>query len=129
MSDMSSSLRSAFGTSKPTVPCPGMAPVKRTLSEHNPTAISSVKFLILEILTPTFGLISNKVAAGPSVAEIVSIPMWKEDRISRITCFCFSVSMICLFFCSAELRETNHEAPWVNACVSRTATQRLCMRI
>jgi len=59
-----------LGTSIPIVPLPGIGAMIRIPSADKLRAISSSKFLILEILTPACGTISYKVTVGPIVAVI-----------------------------------------------------------
>jgi hypothetical protein len=47
----------------------------RMPSAESESAISSSKFLILEILIPASGTISYKVTVGPMVALIFAIPI------------------------------------------------------
>ena len=64
-----------FGTSIPIVPFPGIGAIIRIPKAANDSAISSSKFLILEIRIPASGTISYKVTVGPTVAFICEIPM------------------------------------------------------
>jgi len=64
-----------LGTSIPIVPLPGIGAIIRIPSAANDKAISSSKFLILEIRIPASGTISYKVTVGPMVALILSIPI------------------------------------------------------
>ena len=59
-----------LGTSIPIVPFPGIGAIIRIPRAERDKAISSSKFLILEILTPASGTISYKVIVGPTVALI-----------------------------------------------------------
>jgi hypothetical protein len=59
-----------FGTSIPIVPFPGIGAIILIPNADNDKAISSSKFLILDILTPASGTISYKVTVGPIVALI-----------------------------------------------------------
>ena len=62
-----------FGTSIPTVPFPGIGAIILIPSADRDKAISSSKFLILEILIPAAGTISYKVTVGPMLALIFAI--------------------------------------------------------
>ena len=62
-----------FGTSIPTVPFPGIGAIILIPSAAKLNAISSSKFLILEIRTPGAGIISYSVTVGPMVALILEI--------------------------------------------------------
>ncbi len=64
-----------FGTSIPMVPRPGIGAMIRIPKAAKLKAISSSRFLILEIRTPAAGTISYSVTVGPTVAEILSISM------------------------------------------------------
>ena len=64
-----------FGTSIPMVPLPGIGAMIRMPRAESESAISSSKFLILEILMPASGTISYKVTVGPMVALIFAIPI------------------------------------------------------
>ena len=64
-----------FGTSIPIVPFPGIGAIILIPRADNDNAISSSRFLILEILIPASGIISYKVTVGPIVAFIWSIPI------------------------------------------------------
>ena len=64
-----------FGTSIPMVPLPGMGAIIRIPNAAKLKAISSSKFLILDILTPGAGTISYKVTVGPTDAIMVEIPI------------------------------------------------------
>ena len=59
-----------FGTSIPIVPFPGIGAIILIPNAESDKAISSSKFLILEILIPASGTISYKVTVGPIVAFI-----------------------------------------------------------
>ena len=62
-----------FGTSIPIVPAPGIGAMIRMPKAERLSAMSSSRFLILEILTPGAGTISYKVTVGPMVALILVI--------------------------------------------------------
>ena len=62
-----------FGTSIPIVPFPGIGAIIRIPNALKLKAISSSRFLILEIRTPGAGTISYKVTVGPTVAFIFAI--------------------------------------------------------
>src|ERR1700744_4951858 len=62
-----------LGTSIPMVPLPGIGAMIRLPRAARLNAISSSRFLILEIRTPGAGMISYKVTVGPIVALILSI--------------------------------------------------------
>ena len=62
-----------FGTSIPTVPFPGIGAIILIPSAESDKAISSSKFLILEILIPAAGTISYSVTVGPMLALIFAI--------------------------------------------------------
>ena len=64
-----------FGTSIPMVPLPGIGAIIRIPNAAKDKAISSSRFLILDILTPASGTISYKVTVGPIVALIWAIPI------------------------------------------------------
>jgi len=64
-----------FGTSIPIVPFPGIGAMILIPNADKLRAISSSKFLILEILTPASGTISYNVIVGPIVALIDEIPI------------------------------------------------------
>lgn len=70
----------AFGTSIPIVPLPGIGAMMRIPSADKLNAISSSKFLILEIRTPSAGVISYNVMVGPTLAlmELISIPKLRK---------------------------------------------------
>ena len=57
------------------VPLPGIGAIIRIPNAESESAISSSKFLILEILIPASGTISYKVTVGPTVALILEIPI------------------------------------------------------
>ena len=59
-----------FGTSIPIVPLPGIGAMIRIPSAERLKAISSSKFRILEMRTPSAGVISYSVMVGPTVALI-----------------------------------------------------------
>ena len=59
-----------LGTSIPIVPFPGMGAMMRIPSAERLRAISSSKLRILEIRTPSAGVISYSVIVGPTVAFI-----------------------------------------------------------
>ena len=59
-----------FGTSIPIVPFPGIGAIILMPSAERDKAISSSRFLILEILIPASGTISYNVTVGPIVALI-----------------------------------------------------------
>ena len=71
----------AFGTSIPIVPLPGIGAMIRIPRAAKLNAISSSKFLILEIRTPAAGIISYKVTVGPTVAEIFEIVIFFLNQI------------------------------------------------
>jgi len=78
LSDISTSLIETIcffllGTSIPIVPFPGIGAMIRMPSAERLRAISSSRFLILEIRTPGAGIISYKVTVGPIVARILMI--------------------------------------------------------
>ncbi len=62
-----------FGTSIPMVPAPGIGAMIRMPNAAKLNAMSSSKFLILEIFTPGAGTISYNVTVGPMVALILVI--------------------------------------------------------
>ncbi|MNR29718.1 hypothetical protein D3C85_1471240 [compost metagenome] len=62
-----------LGTSIPIVPLPGIGAMIRIPKAARLNAISSSRFLILEIRTPGAGIISYNVTVGPIVALILSI--------------------------------------------------------
>ncbi len=64
-----------FGTSIPMVPLPGIGAIIRMPSAARERAISSSRFLILEMRIPASGTISYSVTVGPIVALILAIPM------------------------------------------------------
>jgi len=64
-----------FGTSIPIVPFPGIGAIILMPSAAKLSAISSSRFLILEIRTPASGTISYKVIVGPTVALIDVMPI------------------------------------------------------
>ncbi|MNI15694.1 hypothetical protein D3C81_1587370 [compost metagenome] len=64
-----------FGTSIPMVPLPGIGAIIRIPSAARLKAMSSSRFLIFDIRTPGFGIISYRVTVGPIVAFILSISM------------------------------------------------------
>src|SRR5690606_11037558 len=64
-----------LGTSIPTVPLPGMGAMILMPNAASESAMSSSRFLILEILIPASGTISYKVTVGPMVALIWAIPI------------------------------------------------------
>jgi hypothetical protein len=64
-----------LGTSIPIVPFPGIGAMIRIPKADKDSAISSSRFLILEIRTPASGTISYKVTVGPIVALILAIPI------------------------------------------------------
>ena len=64
-----------LGTSIPMVPLPGIGAIIRIPSAESDNAISSSKFLILDILIPASGTISYRVTVGPIVALILAIPI------------------------------------------------------
>ena len=57
------------------VPLPGIGAIILIPNADKDKAISSSKFLILEILIPASGTISYKVIVGPTVALISAIPI------------------------------------------------------
>ena len=59
-----------FGTSIPIVPFPGIGAIILVPNAERDRAMSSSRFLILEILIPASGTISYKVTVGPIVAFI-----------------------------------------------------------
>jgi hypothetical protein len=59
-----------FGTSIPIVPLPGIGAIILIPKAARLRAISSSRFLILEILTPATGTISYKVTVEPTLALI-----------------------------------------------------------
>lgn len=63
----------ALGTSIPTVPLPGIGAMIRIPKAARLRAISSSRFLIFDIFTPSAGVISYNVIVGPTVAVIVLI--------------------------------------------------------
>ena len=64
-----------LGTSIPIVPFPGIGAIILIPNADKDSAISSSKFLILEILIPASGTISYNVIVGPTVALISAIPI------------------------------------------------------
>ena len=54
----------------PIVPFPGIGAMMRIPMAASESAISSSRFLILEIRTPGAGVISYSVTVGPTVADI-----------------------------------------------------------
>ena len=62
-----------LGTSIPMVPLPGIGAIIRIPNAERLKAMSSSRFLILEIRMPASGTISYKVTAGPIVALILAI--------------------------------------------------------
>ena len=64
-----------LGTSIPIVPFPGIGAIILIPNADKESAISSSKFLILEILIPASGTISYNVIVGPTVAFISAIPI------------------------------------------------------
>ena len=66
-----------FGTSIPMVPRPGIGAIIRMPKAAKFSAMSSSKFLIFEIRTPSAGTISYKVTVGPTVALMRCISMPK----------------------------------------------------
>lgn len=73
-----------LGTSIPIVPLPGIGAIILIPSAARLKAISSSRFLIFDILTPSAGVISYKVMVGPTVAIIVFICTPKLFRTSTI---------------------------------------------
>ena len=73
-----------LGTSIPIVPFPGIGAMIRMPKAAKLKAMSSSRFLILEILTPSSGVISYNVIVGPTVAIIVFICTPKLLRTSTI---------------------------------------------
>ena len=63
----------ALGTSIPIVPLPGMGAMIRIPKAARLSAMSSSRFLILDIFTPSAGVISYSVMVGPTVAVMVRI--------------------------------------------------------
>ncbi len=59
-----------LGTSIPIVPFPGIGAMIRIPNAESDKAISSSRFLILEIRIPASGTISYNVIVGPTVALI-----------------------------------------------------------
>lgn len=59
-----------FGTSIPTVPLPGMGAMIRTPKALRLRAMSSSRFLIFDMRTPSAGVTSYSVMVGPTVAFI-----------------------------------------------------------
>ena len=80
---------SLFGTSIPIVPLPGIGAMIRIPRAERLSAISSSRFLILEIRTPGAGTISYRVTVGPIVAFTLSILIPKFSSVSLIR-FLFS---------------------------------------
>ena len=66
---------SLLGTSIPIVPLPGIGAMIRIPKAARLSAISSSRFLILAILTPSAGIISYRVTVGPTVAFILEMAM------------------------------------------------------
>ena len=66
----------ALGTSIPMVPLPGIGAMILIPNAARLNAISSSRCLILFILIPAAGVISNSVIVGPTVAviDVISIP-------------------------------------------------------
>src|SRR5690606_2700352 len=64
-----------LGTSIPTVPLPGMGAMILMPKAARERAISSSRFLILEIRIPASGTISYRVTVGPMVALIWAMPI------------------------------------------------------
>ena len=62
-----------LGTSIPIVPFPGIGAIILIPKADNERAISSSKFLILEIRIPASGTISYSVTVGPIVALIFAV--------------------------------------------------------
>ena len=87
----------AFGTSIPIVPLPGIGAMIRIPSADKLNAISSSKFLIFEIRTPSAGVISYNVMVGPTLAliELISIPKLRKTLMMRsLLAFCSSMSIL-----------------------------------
>ena len=80
---------SLFGTSMPIVPLPGIGAMIRIPRADKLSAMSSSRFLILEMRTPGDGTISYSVTVGPIVALIFSMRMPKFSSVSLIR-FLFS---------------------------------------
>jgi len=73
--------RFLLGTSMPMVPFPGMGAMMRIPRAERLSAMSSSRFLILEIRIPLAGMISYNVTVGPMVALIFSISILKYIKV------------------------------------------------
>src|SRR5690606_41531655 len=62
-----------LGTSIPIVPLPGIGAIIRIPNADKDKAMSSSRFLILEILTPASGMISYKVTVGVRISKIKNL--------------------------------------------------------
>ena len=87
----------AFGTSIPIVPLPGMGAMIRIPNADKLSAMSSSRLRILEIRTPSAGVISYNVIVGPTLAliELISMPKLRNTLIMRsLLAFCSSMSIL-----------------------------------
>ena len=75
---------SLLGTSIPMVPRPGIGAMMRMPSAASFRAISFSRFLILDILTPSAGIISKSVIVGPTHTSICFMSISKLFRASVI---------------------------------------------
>ena len=66
------------------VPFPGIGAMIRMPKAANDKAMSSSKFLILEIRTPASGTISYSVTEGPTTTSIFEILILKSNRVLTI---------------------------------------------
>ena len=83
-----------LGTSIPIVPLPGIGAMIRIPRAERLKAISSSRFLIFEIRTPSAGVISYSVIVGPTVALISRIATPKLLSTSTILALFVLISSI-----------------------------------